>query len=88
MEGARGLDAEEIYHLARSFDLKAEEIEDVVRQLSAGMRDTEWFGPDRDRFEGELDGTITPDLRTLERSLRDTANRLREQARSQQQASS
>lgn len=85
--GASGLDVEQIYQLARAFDHQAEEVEQTLRQLHAGLRDTQWLGPDRERFEGEFDGTISPDLRNLERALRDTANRLREQARSQEQAS-
>jgi hypothetical protein len=83
----QGLDIEQVHDLARQFDHKADEIDEVLRQLHLGLRETEWSGPDRHRFEGDFDGTITPDLRTLERSLRDTAERLRLQARSQEQAS-
>ena len=82
-----GLDIERIHELARAFDQKAEDIEVVLRQLHAGLRETAWIGPDRDRFEGEFDGSISPELRHLERSLRDTATRLRQQAHRQEQAS-
>ncbi len=87
MPNTSGLDVEQIYHLARAFEHKAEEIEQTLSQLNSGLRETQWMGPDRDRFESEFSGTISPDLRNLERELRDTAARLREQARSQEQAS-
>ncbi len=82
-----GLDPEQVRNLARAFDQKAEDIEGVLRQLKSGLQGTEWFGPDRDKFNNDFDTTITTNLRQLERALRDTANSLRDQAREQEQAS-
>lgn len=83
----QGLDVEQVQELARGFERKADEVDEVLRQLHLGLRETDWVGPDRQRFEGDFEGTITPDLRVLERVLRDTAERLRQEARSQEQAS-
>lgn len=87
MGNVSGLDIDQIDQLAAAFDQKAEQIEEILARLNSGLRETQWLGPDRDRFEGEFEGTIGPDLRNLERELHETASRLRQQARAQEQAS-
>ena len=83
----KGMDVDQVRELARAFDKKAKGIEGVVTQIETGLRDTEWLGADRDRFEEDLEGTIKPNLKRLSESLRTTAEELRGEARKQDLAS-
>lgn len=55
---------EEVDELAALFDRKSNELEQTVSEISAKFGATTWRGNDRDRFEGNWQGTIAANLRS------------------------
>lgn len=79
---------EQVDALAVDFDAKAGDIETIIAALKARLSQTAWTGTDQQRFEGEWDGTLSTQLRTIAGVLRDTATVARANAEQQRQASS
>lgn len=78
---------EEVDSLAADLDVKAEDIETLITALASKLGSTTWTGPDRDRFEGDWNSTLTTNLRNVAGALRDAASIARQNAEQQRQAS-
>jgi uncharacterized protein YukE len=79
---------EEVDALAADFDAKASDIESLMAALKAKLGSTTWVGADRERFEGDWDGQLSTQLRTVASALRDAAIIARGNAEQQRTASS
>ncbi len=82
-----GMDIEAVRQLAGQMDARAEQISTLMHELTNALENTEWIGPDRDRFVEGWKGTHANQLLTVAQSLREAANIARDNAQQQQDAS-
>ena len=87
MAGFTGLDITQVRGLANFVRQKADEIEQIQAQITQQLGNTQWVGPDRQRFEGEWSGQYTNSLRNVATGLRDAAQTADANATQQEQAS-
>lgn len=78
---------EEVDELAALFERKASDLETTVGEISSKLGSTTWRGNDRERFEGDWQGTISSNLRSAANQLRDAGQVARQNADQQRQAS-
>ncbi|NLA65436.1 MAG: hypothetical protein GX862_05825 [Leucobacter sp.] len=78
---------EEVDSLAADLDSRAGDIETLISAIASKLGATTWTGPDRDRFVGDWNSTLTSNLRNVAGSLRDAASVARQNAEQQRQAS-
>ena len=79
---------DEVRLLAADFDAKATDLENVITALKSKLGSTTWVGPDRTRFEGDWDSSLSGSLRNVAGALRDAATTARGNAEQQDTASS
>ena len=82
-----GLNVEQVKSLATQMDTKAGDIDNILSALTSQLESTEWEGPDSTKFRSDWNGQYTNALRQISQALKDTANRARQNAAEQEQAS-
>ena len=80
-----GQNPDEVDALAEGFDAKASAIEQLIAALDGDFDSTTWVGSDRTKFEGNWVAQITPELKSVASSLKDAAQRARDNAREQRE---
>lgn len=74
----KGMNVEEVRAMARQLHDAADEITRIQEELTRGLEDVDWTGPDADRFRGQWAGEMIPALQQIMTSvtdLGDTADR-------------
>jgi hypothetical protein len=79
---------DEVRLRAAEFDAKATDLENVITALKSKLGSTTWVGPDRTRFEGDWDSTLSGSIRNVAGALRVAATTARCNADQQDTASS
>jgi uncharacterized protein YukE len=87
MAGFTGMDIGQVRTLATSMRSKADEIESIMGQLTNQLKQAQWVGPDRQKFEGDWDGHFCTSLRTVAQGLKDAATAADQNAQQQETAS-
>lgn len=82
-----GMDIEQVRQLANQLGQKAEQIDQIVREVTSTLGGTDWTGPDADQFRNDWQGTLSTQLRNVAQTLRDTQTRASQNAAQQEQAS-
>lgn len=82
-----GMDIEQVRQLASQLGQKAEQIDQIIQEVSNRLGGTDWKGPDADKFRNDWQGTLTSQLRNVAQALRDTQNRATQNASQQEQTS-
>jgi uncharacterized protein YukE len=82
-----GMDISEVESLVHNMDARAQELEQLVAQLTSQLESARWVGPDRDNFLGEWNSSHVPALRNVAAGLQDAAQRALGNVRAQQEAS-
>ncbi len=82
-----GMNIEAVRQLASQMDTHAEQIQQLMGGLTQALENTEWIGPDRERFVGDWHGTHVAQLTAVANSLRDAANAARANADEQEHTS-
>lgn len=59
----------EVSALADTFQLKSDEIEQIITEVTTKFGVTTWVGQDRSRFESDWNSTLTTNLRTVAAAL-------------------
>jgi hypothetical protein len=82
-----GMDISEVESLVQNMHSRAQELEQLMAQLTHQLESAQWVGPDRDHFVGEWNGTHVPALRNVVTGLQDAAQLAMGNVRAQQAAS-
>lgn len=82
-----GQDIEQVQQLSVQLNAKADEIQNVISQLSSAVSSVQWMGPDAERFKSEWQSTHVSQLRTVVEALRSASQNARRNAQEQQTAS-
>lgn len=86
--GVYGQDIAEVNKLATQLNSKAEEIQQIVTQLSSAVNSVQWMGPDADRFRSDWSSQHTAKLKAVVSALQAASQSAKKNAQEQQQASS
>lgn len=87
MAGFTGMDIGQVRTLANQMRQKADEIESIMAQLTSQLKQAQWVGPDRQKFESDWDGQYCTSLRNVAQGLKDAASIADQNAQQQEQAS-
>ena len=83
-----GMDVGQIRQLAQLMSSKADEIQQIMQQLSSQLEAAPWTGPDRNQFLGEWQGTHCAQLTAVINGLHTASTKATTNASQQEQASS
>lgn len=79
----KGGDTESMRALAAKFDNNANEIDRLVQDLTSQLANTQWSGPDAQRFDTDWNSNQVPALKRATGTLRTGASQLRQDASQQ-----
>jgi uncharacterized protein YukE len=82
-----GADIEQVQQLSNQLNAKANEIENVISQLSSAISSVNWMGPDADRFRSDWQGQHVAQLKQVVSALQAASQNARRNAQEQQTAS-
>jgi hypothetical protein len=82
-----GADVEELRALATEFDAQATKLTGLATSVASTLVGTSWFGSDADRFRGDWNLHLDPQLRQVSQQLQRDAAQLRVEADQQEQVS-
>ena len=83
-----GMDPDEAEHGSRQMNEGAAQVRGMVDQISALLGEVVWEGADSQRFLGDWDGSLRPELHRAMTNLQQNADELGRRAQLQRQASS
>lgn len=66
---AKGMSVDEVRRMARDLADAAEEIEQMRTELTTGLEEVDWTGPDADRFRGLWADEMAPALEDLSTAI-------------------
>ena len=78
MNATKGMNVDEVKRMSGQLRDAAEEITRIEQELTRGLEDVDWTGPDADRFRGQWSGEMVPALQQIMdavNELGDTADR-------------
>ena len=78
MNATKGMNVDEVKRMSGQLSDAAEEITRIEQELTRGLEDVDWTGPDADRFRGQWSGEMVPALQQIMNAvneLGDTADR-------------
>ncbi len=87
MANFTGMDVPAVRQLSAQMNQSASQIRQLMAQLTNQLGGTQWFGPDRSRFESDWSGTHVQQLTAVATALEDAAQRATMNANEQEQAS-
>ncbi|SDP22809.1 Proteins of 100 residues with WXG [Pedococcus dokdonensis] len=83
-----GMDPDEAEQGSRQMNEGAAQVRGMVDQISALLGEVVWEGADSQRFLGDWDGSLRPELHRAMTNLQQNADELGRRAQLQRQASS
>ena len=78
MNATKGMNVDEVKRMSGQLRDAAKEITRIEQELTRGLEDVDWTGPDADRFRGQWSGEMVPALQQIMNAvneLGDTADR-------------
>lgn len=81
-----GLDVEQVRQLSNQLNQQAEQIQQILSNLTGTLNSTQWTGPDSERFRNEWATTHTSGLRQVISAMQDAAQRAQQNAAEQESA--
>jgi hypothetical protein len=82
-----GADVDQLRELGNKLNAGANEIDSQRNLLNSALDNTQWEGPDADRFKEQWRGEHTSKLKQISEALREAGNRAKQNAEQQTQAS-
>ncbi len=65
MNATKGMNVEEVKRMSGQLRDAADEITRIEQELTRGLEDVDWTGPDADRFRGQWSGEMVPALQQI-----------------------
>jgi uncharacterized protein YukE len=81
-----GMNVDDVRGLAGQLTSSAQQIQDIVNQLTAKVHSTNWVGNDYQAFLNEWQSTYVPSLNSVAHSLEDAANKAYQEVAQQEAA--
>src|SRR5699024_11919462 len=69
------MNVEEVRRMSAQLRDAAEEITRIEQELTSGLADVDWTGPDADRFRGQWQSEMVPALQQIMNSVSELGNR-------------
>lgn len=88
MNATKGMNVEEVRRMATQLRDAAEEITRIEQELTSGLEEVDWTGPDADRFRGEWSGEMVPALQQVMTAVQELGQTADSNAAEQEAASS
>lgn len=88
MSATKGMNVEEVRRMATQLRDAAEEITRIEQELTSGLEEVDWTGPDADRFRGEWSGEMVPALQQVMTAVQELGQTADSNAAEQEAASS
>ncbi|WP_125773494.1 WXG100 family type VII secretion target [Antribacter gilvus] len=85
--GMWGLNVSQVRELGQRLTQKAEEVDQIVNQVSAQVESVSWKGPDAERFKNEWNSQHKTALKKAAESLREAGRNATKNAQMQEQTS-
>ena len=82
-----GLDVEQVRSLAREMDIASGDLQNIISKLTNVLGNTQWSGPDAERFRNDWQSTHAQSLMRAKAALEETAGAARNNAAAQESAS-
>lgn len=87
MNATKGMAVEEVRRMAQMLSDAAEEITRIKEELTAGLEEVDWTGPDADRFRSQWEGEMVPALQDISQSVGELGTKADANASQQETAS-
>ena len=88
MNATKGMNVEEVRRMSAQLREAAEEITRIEQELTRGLEDVDWTGPDADRFRGRWAGEMVPALQQIMNSVNELGDSADRNAAEQEATSS
>lgn len=88
MNLSKGMDVDEVKRLAKELNGAAEEILSIENDLTRGLGEVDWTGPDADRFRSQWESDTVPALHQISEAISGLSVSADANAAEQQAASS
>lgn len=88
MSNVWGLDVDQVRRLSSELNSEAGALAGIISKLTALLSNTQWSGPDAERFRSDWEQVHARALRQAETALRETSEAARRNADQQENASS
>ena len=82
-----GMDINQVRQLSQQMNTKADEIRNIMQQLTSALQNTQWVGPDQSRFLGEWQGQHCAALNNVIQGLQVASQTANKNAQEQEAAS-
>ncbi|HJG92072.1 MAG TPA: WXG100 family type VII secretion target [Brachybacterium massiliense] len=82
------MNVEEVRRMSAQLREAAEEITRIEQELTRGLEDVDWTGPDADRFRGQWAGEMVPALQQIMNSVNELGDSADRNAAEQEATSS
>ena len=88
MNATKGMNVDEVKRMSGQLRDAAEEITRIEQELTRGLEDVDWTGPDADRFRGQWSGEMVPALQQIMNAVNELGNTADRNAAEQEATSS
>ena len=88
MNATKGMNVEEVRRMSGQLRDAAEEITRIEQELTRGLENVDWTGPDADRFRGQWSSEMIPALQQIMNSVNDLGESAERNVAEQDAASS
>ena len=88
MNATKGMNVDEVKRMSGQLRDAAEEITQIEQELTRGLEDVDWTGPDADRFRGQWSGEMVPALQQIMNAVNELGNTADRNAAEQEATSS
>ena len=88
MNATKGMNIEEVRRMSAQLRDAAEEISRIEQDLTSGLADVDWTGPDADRFRGQWQSEMVPALQQIMNSVNELGETAERDASEQETTSS
>ncbi|ATG51510.1 hypothetical protein CFK38_08175 [Brachybacterium vulturis] len=88
MNATKGMNVEEVRRMSAQLHDAAEEITRIERELTSGLGDVDWTGPDADQFRGQWQSEMVPALQQIMNSVSELGDSADHHASEQESTSS
>jgi len=88
VNATKGMNVEEVRRMSAQLREAAEEITRIEQELTRGLEDVDWTGPDADRVRGQWAGEMVPALQQIMNSVNELGDSADRNAAEQEATSS
>lgn len=88
MNATKGMAVDEVRKMAKQLADAAEEIDRIKEELTNGLEEVDWTGPDADRFRSQWQGEMVPALQSISQAVGELGTTAESNASQQDAASS